>query len=211
MNITERIMHGGKDALVKELADVAVWARNLTPQEWHNITHDTDGGLNGVMARIVSSELPAPAEKRKMQQYIGTKIIDAEPAFRYNGKVYPKTGPYPKSMDLEDGYSVRYPDGYESWSPKDVFEEAYRPTDGMNFGLAVEAMKKGCKVARKGWNGKGIYLELQVPDEHSKMTLPYIYIVTNRLISDNPYAPKGCVPWLASQTDMLSDDWYIVE
>ena len=131
-----------------------------------------------------------------MKQYIGTKIVQAEPS-----------GLYEKG----DGYRVRYEDGYVSWSPKEVFEKAYRPTDGMSFGLAIEAMKRGCRVARKGWNGKGIYLEVQVPDEHSKMTMPYIYIVTNGLITDNVHAPKGIVPWLASQTDMLADDWYIVE
>ena len=77
----------------------------------------------------------------------------------------------------------------------------------MNFGEAIEALKMGKCVARKGWNGKGIYLKLQRPDEHSKMTLPYIYIVTSKLVTDNSYAPKGLVPWLASQTDMLSEDW----
>ena len=81
----------------------------------------------------------------------------------------------------------------------------------MNFGQAIEALKEGKRVARKGWNGKGIYLELQVPDAHIKMTLPYIYIVTSRLESNNPDAPRGVVPWLASQTDMLSDDWIVVE
>ena len=81
----------------------------------------------------------------------------------------------------------------------------------MNFGKALEALKEGKKVARAGWNGKGIYIELQVPDQHSKMTLPYIYIVTNGLITDNPAAPNGVVPWLASQTDMLAEDWQVVE
>lgn len=81
----------------------------------------------------------------------------------------------------------------------------------MNFGKALEALKEGKKVARKGWNGKGIYLKLQNPDEHSKMTLPYIYIVTTNLITDNPDAPKGVVPWLASQTDMLAEDWVVLE
>ena len=79
--------------------------------------------------------------------------------------------------------------------------------EDMNFGEAIEALKMGKCVARKGWNGKGIYLGLQRPDEHSKMTLPYIYIVTSKLVTDNSYAPKGLVPWLASQTDMLSEDW----
>lgn len=77
------------------------------------------------------------------------------------------------------------------------------------FGDAIEALKKGFRVSRKGWNGKGIFLKLQVPDEHSKMTQPYIYIDTLGLLTDNPCAPKGRVPWLASQTDMLADDWII--
>lgn len=79
------------------------------------------------------------------------------------------------------------------------------------FGEAISRLKRGQKVARKGWNGKGIYIEMQKPDEHSKMTLPYIYIVTNGLVSDNPDAPRGVVPWLASQTDMLANDWKVVE
>ena len=81
----------------------------------------------------------------------------------------------------------------------------------MNFGKALEALKEGKKVARKGWNGKGIYLELQNPDAHSKMTLPYIYIVTTSLITNNPDAPKGVVPWLASQTDTLAEDWVVLD
>lgn len=77
-----------------------------------------------------------------------------------------------------------------------------------SFGWALEKLKKGLKVARKGWNGKGLWLELQRPDEHSKMTLPYIYM-------NYPKGDKyhdGCrVPWLASQTDMLEEDWYEVK
>lgn len=80
----------------------------------------------------------------------------------------------------------------------------------MNFGQALEALKIGQKVARMGWNGKGIFIELQVPDEHSKMTSPYIFIDTTGLQTENPDAPKSRVPWLASQTDMLSEDWVIV-
>jgi len=71
-----------------------------------------------------------------------------------------------------------------------------------NFGVAIERLKEGSAVAREGWNGKGQYLDLQVPDEHSKMTLPYIAIST--VTGDK-------VPWLASQTDMLSEDWIEVE
>lgn len=79
------------------------------------------------------------------------------------------------------------------------------------FSLALGFLKDGHAVARKGWNGKGIFIKLQLPDENSKMTSPYIYIDTTGLQSDNPDAPRSCVPWLASQTDMLADDWVIVE
>lgn len=80
----------------------------------------------------------------------------------------------------------------------------------MTFGEAIQQLKLGKKVRRLGWNGKGIFLELQVPDEHSKMTHPYIYIDTTGLITDNECAPKDRVPWLASQTDMLAEDWVLV-
>ena len=80
----------------------------------------------------------------------------------------------------------------------------------MNFGQAIEALKEGKKVAREGWNGKGIFIELQIPDENSKMTHPYIFIDTTGLDTQNTKAPKNRVPWLASQTDMLSEDWQIV-
>ena len=77
----------------------------------------------------------------------------------------------------------------------------------MNFGQSIESLKQGKKVARQGWNGKGIFIELQVPDAHSKMTHPYIFIDTTGLQTDNQKAPKNRVPWLASQTDMLAEDW----
>ena len=61
-----------------------------------------------------------------MKTYIGTKIIEAVPAIRKGGNVYEKNQPIPRSMDpVEEGYKVRYPDGYESFSPKAVFEKAY--------------------------------------------------------------------------------------
>lgn len=144
-----------------------------------------------------------------MKRYIGVKIVHAEPAYRYEGKVYPKSGSYPKALFMEDGYRVVYLDGYESWCPKDAFEQAYRETTAMTFGVAIEAMKEGKPVKRLGWNGKGIFIGIQNPDENSKMTQPYIYIDTMELETTNPRAPKGRVPWLASQTDMLAEDWVI--
>ena len=76
----------------------------------------------------------------------------------------------------------------------------------MNFGKALELLKQGERVTRTGWNGKGLWLELQVPDERSKMTLPYIFMSYPAYTTNTPGAR---VPWLASQTDMLSEDWTI--
>ena len=62
----------------------------------------------------------------EMKTYIGTKIIEAIPAIRKGGKVYDANELIPRSMEpVEEGYKVRYSDGYESFSPKDVFERFY--------------------------------------------------------------------------------------
>ncbi len=71
----------------------------------------------------------------------------------------------------------------------------------MDFGIALNELKAGRKVSRAGWNGKGMWLGLQVPDGGSKMTLPYIYMKT---------AQDDLVPWLASQTDLMATDWEVV-
>lgn len=80
-----------------------------------------------------------------------------------------------------------------------------------DFGEALYHLRQGEHVARKGWNGRGIFIALQRPNMHSKMTSPYIYIDTTGLRTDNPDAPKSCVPWLASQTDMLAEDWMVLD
>lgn len=92
-----------------------------------------------------------------------------------------------------------------------TMECAAADTETRDFGWALSKLRCGWPVRRRGWNGKGIFIKLQVPDEHSKMTSPYIYIDTTGLRSNNPDAPRSCVPWLASQTDMLAEDWEIAE
>lgn len=61
-----------------------------------------------------------------MKQYIGTKLIEAEPALRYaDGMITTADAPVRLDEPVEHGYKVRYADGYESFSPKEVFERAY--------------------------------------------------------------------------------------
>lgn len=84
-----------------------------------------------------------------------------------------------------------------------------------DFSHALRLLKDGIKIARKGWNGKNMWLELQTPDENSKMTMPYIFM-TIPPIKEVCSGGESCtaelkVPWFASQTDLLACDWEIVE
>ncbi len=153
-----------------------------------------------------------------MEKYIGTKMIEAKPMNRgeynkYRGWNIPEDENPEDENPEDEGYLVKYQDGYESWSPKKQFEEAYRDCQGMTFGIALELLKKGLRVAREGWNGKGMFL-LYVPSEKYGIIekiglgipkgnlLPWIGMKT---------ADGKFVPWLASQADMLAEDWVIVE
>ena len=80
--------------------------------------------------------------------------------------------------------------------------------EGMDFGEAIRALKAGKHVSRVGWNGKGLWLGLQRPDAQSVNTLAYVYMCYP---SDAKIYPNARVPWLASQTDMLAEDWFTVE
>lgn len=128
-------------------------------------------------------------------------ITPAEPGyavFRVTREYVAKHEPQP------GGYWVEYDNGYQSWSPAKAFQDGYRrlqiSVQDLSFGQALEALEIGVRVCRAGWNGKGMWIELQRPDAHSKMTLPYIFMKT---------VQGDLVPWLASQTDMLAKDWII--
>lgn len=158
-----------------------------------------------------------------MQKYIGAKMICSTPMTRlqwcdYRGWELPgdENGADEGYMvEYMDGGSPNHPDhaGYISWSPKDVHDRSYRPVDGMSFGLAIEALKLGKRVARAGWNGKGMWIT------HVKMAswsiCPRVNGTGDESLDASPWigmrtADECFVPWLASQTDMLADDWKMV-
>lgn len=233
-----------------------------------------------------------------MKKYIGTKKVSATPAWRVDGVVYPKDGPVPRVMNREDGYKVVYEDGYESWSPKAVFEKAYNvaetPADRMqieedevcerflklsgfidsgeidevvddayskclleiqcstmfdyirllnartkrmegsegatiqrmNFGMAIQALKAGYAVRRRGWNEKESFVVKQVPAHISEEIIPKMQSLpqsakdiimardnksinyTNQMLIINA---DGCADsWLPSSSDVFAEDWEIV-
>ena len=155
-----------------------------------------------------------------MNKYIGTKMIEAEEMNRgdynkYRGWIIPED-----ENPTDEGYLVKYSDGYESWSPKKQFEEAYRDCMGMNFGIALELMKKGCKVAREGWNSKGMFAVYQkgYPDgiPCNRQTAEAWGMKEGELFKCNPYlqvrqADGSHSMWVPSVDDVLAEDWVIVE
>ena len=151
-------------------------------------------------------------------EFYGTKRIKAVAMSRSAYNEYRNWSLPANENGDDDGFLVEYIDGgarnddrhegYISWSPHDVFVKHYQSvTEGMSFGHAVEALKAGNRVARAGWNGKGMWLRYVSAGsydvgvktmEGADKLLPWIGMKT---------ADGGFVPWLASQTDILADDW----
>lgn len=162
-----------------------------------------------------------------MRTYIGTKVVILLAMSRQEYNDY-RGWKLPAGENGDDpGYLVEYTDGgkpndprhdgYISWSPKEQADMAYRPSDGLSFGLAIEALKLGHRVARTGWNGKGMFLFLVAGSRFKVNRAPLLGIypegteIDYHAHIDMKTAQGYVVPWLASQADMLADDWQIVD
>jgi hypothetical protein len=157
--------------------------------------------------------------------------------FEKRSKVNMATPKHKVTRDVEQGYLVVYSkdtaDHYESWSPKKAFEEGYMSAQEYiaevdnharalaigSFGWAIERLKAGGKVCRRGWNGKGMWLiltpgrvveNLEPNSFYDKCGFEAPVTICSHI---DMKAADGSmvVGWLASQTDMLADDWEEVE
>jgi hypothetical protein len=156
-----------------------------------------------------------------MLEYIGTKIVNAHPMTKTEYCAFRGWGVPADEDPMECGYLVEYPEsppntatfkGYMSWSPKSVFEAAYQDINRMNFGHALFLLRLGRRVARRGWNGKGMWLT-HVKDwvVTSGANVPAAY-ASHEFIAMRPAGElNSLIPWLASQGDMLADDWMEVK
>lgn len=169
-----------------------------------------------------------------MKQYIGVKVINAKPMTRQEYNDFRGWQLPADENGSDEGYLVEYTDGgkantsefvgYVSWSPKEVFNKAYFETSGLTFGLAIEAMKMGSKVARAGWNGKGMWLSLSCNGSRQVHADNFWSTHNAKFASEQPDGMATVLPsitmktatgeilmgWLASQTDMLAEDWMVV-
>ena len=125
---------------------------------------------------------------------IGTKAVNAKPMTR---------------QEYNDFRGWQLPEN-ENGDDECCLVEYQDATKDVSFGHAVELLKAGNRVAREGWNGKGMWLKLVSKGYfdigcsvvEGADLLPFIGMKT----ADNCF-----VPWLASQTDVLAEDWQIVE
>ena len=163
--------------------------------------------------------------KNNMEKYIGTKVVKAEPMTMTEAQEVLGRELKPANLE-EDGYLVEYKDGYKSWSPKNVFEEAYRKVGSVNFGGAIDLLKAGLAVRRKGWNGKGLFVVKQVPSHITGDIIPNMQSLPqsakNILMSrENPHIdytnqmliinPNGRADsWVPSVSDVFAEDWEVV-
>lgn len=166
--------------------------------------------------------------------YIGTKKVSAEPMTRAAYNAFRGWTVPADENGSDEGYLVEYLDGgapntptyvgYVSWSPKEQFEKAYR-SDSLTFGDALYYLKEGKRVARAGWNGKGMWLSLSGPQEGREIHADSFWSENNTNYAyDQPNAHATVLPcitmktatgeilmgWLASQTDMLAEDWTVL-
>lgn len=172
-----------------------------------------------------------------MKTYICTRIINAAPAMTVNGCPWPAELPLPefkkgKQLAEELGctfdpkmeygyiYTTSEDDMYPKFMSKDDFETMCRSTENMNFGDALVALKQGKRVARSGWNGKNMSVAYQkgYPEgiPCNKNTAQAWGMQEGELFKCRPYLQMRCADgtfqmWLASQSDILADDWYIVQ
>ena len=170
-----------------------------------------------------------------MDLFIGTKMIRAVAMNRQDYNNF-RGWDLPADEDGDDaGYLVEYLDGgkpnvegyagYVSWSPAEQFNNAYRPVQGMTFSQALEAIKIGKKVQRVGWNGKGMWVAytpgstfpVELAREGHAAKHRANELIPNQTITLLPHidmrAADGTmvIGWLASQTDILAEDWQVVE
>lgn len=161
------------------------------------------------------------------QKFIGTKLVLAGVMNRAAYNAF-RGWPLPADENgADEGYLVEYLDGgapnvpghagYVSWSPKEQFDNAYRPVTSMTFGLALEALKRGARVARDGWNGKGMFAYLVPANSYPAQTgAAKASFGEGGLVPYNAYlALKGAddtvSTWAPSGSDALAEDWLIVE
>lgn len=152
-----------------------------------------------------------------MINYIGTKQLSAKPMTLGEYNEYRGWDIPADENPARAGYLVRYEDGYQSWSPVEAFEGAYQPLGKMSFGHAVAMLKAGAKVSRAGWNGSGMFAYMVPAASYPVQTgAASSHFGEGSLVPYRAYlalktAQNDVATWVPSCSDVLADDWLVVE
>lgn len=162
----------------------------------------------------------------KAQLFIGTKLVLATAMTRLQYNIY-RHWTLPEDENGDDkGQLVEYVDGgdsnhaehkgYISWSPQEVFDNSYKASGEMSFGMAIEAAKRGYKVARSGWDGAGMFAYLVPANSYPAQTEAIKGTFENDMVPYREYwalktAQNDVAMWAPSGSDSLSNDWCIVD
>lgn len=165
-----------------------------------------------------------------LKMYIGTKVVEARPMYEIDAESIGYARKNSDHHEYREGYHVRYlnPDDptCDTWFPKDVFEKAYSEVGTVNFGDAIDLLKAGLAVRRKGWNGKGLFIAKQVPSHITGDIIPNMQSLpqsvkdilmsrenphidyTNQMLIINPDGRADS--WVPSSNDIFANDWEVV-
>lgn len=151
-----------------------------------------------------------------METYIGTKMIKAKPMTRGHYNVFRSWDIPSNENPSDEGYLVEYEDNYISWSPKKTFESTYSTSGNFDFGSALQLLKLGYKVARKGWNGSDMFAYMVPANSYPAQTGAIKSYFGDKLIPYRAYfalktAQDDVATWVPSGSDILAEDWEIVE
>lgn len=159
------------------------------------------------------------------KEYIGIKKVkahsmSADEALNKNYKIGNHQG--------EEGYEVIYENGYKSWSPKTVFDKAYKEVStNNNFGYAIDLLKRGFALRRKNWNGKGLFVFKQISSHVNEEFVSKLQSVPESvksliLSNNNKFIDYNnqCIiyntvtgiadSWVPSISDIFAEDWEII-
>lgn len=187
---------GGGCSIVISYADDESYIYENWPEAKDLVTEEVDGYT--FTDRFPKPDWFSEGQKERtmpLKTYIITKVVQAEPQDCPEGTYNSKAG--------DPGYKIVSEDGHVSWRSKETFERAYKELEGLTFGLAIEALRKGLKVRLPHWE-EGVYLIMYsfMKNEDSKDPYEVITIVGH----------AGRAQWMPdTQDDILSEKWQIID
>lgn len=152
-----------------------------------------------------------------MKHYIGYHLVTAEPMTRWEYCEH-RGWDVPADENGSDPGHLIHRAGDITWVPDRVFQMNYRSVEAdFDFSAALILLKEGRKVARRGWNGKNMYVyfvngsQFTVNRQPLSQMLPEGTIVHYRGHFDMFYADGTYGVWVASHSDLTANDWHLAD